>query len=210
MKLRTSQIIVATLCVVGVGIEIFSRSNLNIAMVAMVEQDETNELLSYLESKMSKCSYGPSEPLGDFIPSPGPKYDWSPSLQGILLGAFNYGIMITHIPGGRLAEVFGGKWLIFLAMAISSLVNVLTPLMAQFSYVLIGSRIVLGMAQGLVMPSCYAILVAWLPRDKAIALFPILGVGGNVGSILTSFLTGFLCEQHFLDGWPAAFYFAGK
>ena len=33
-------------------------------------------------------------------------YDWSPSLQGIILASFGYGYITTQIIGGRLAEYF--------------------------------------------------------------------------------------------------------
>ena len=31
--------------------------------------------------------------------------------QGVILGMFFYGYVLTQLPGGRLAELFGGKWL---------------------------------------------------------------------------------------------------
>ena len=32
-------------------------------------------------------------------------------LKGFILGAFFYGYVVTQLPGGRLAETIGGKWL---------------------------------------------------------------------------------------------------
>ena len=31
--------------------------------------------------------------------------------QGVILGMFFYGYVLTQLPGGRLAEIMGGKWL---------------------------------------------------------------------------------------------------
>ena len=31
--------------------------------------------------------------------------------QGVILGMFFYGYVLTQLPGGRLAEIVGGKWL---------------------------------------------------------------------------------------------------
>lgn len=40
----------------------------------------------------------------------GDKYDWSQTEQGWILSSFYIGYVITHIPGGLVAEKFGGKW----------------------------------------------------------------------------------------------------
>lgn len=54
-----------------------------------------------------------SEGNGDFCPiddsagggdSGGGEFEWSEELQGIILGAFFWGYVITHIPGGILSE----------------------------------------------------------------------------------------------------------
>ena len=38
-------------------------------------------------------------------------FDWDEAQQGIILGMFFYGYVLTQLPGGRLAELVGGKWL---------------------------------------------------------------------------------------------------
>ena len=40
-----------------------------------------------------------------------PTMAWHESQQGIILGMFFYGYVLTQLPGGRLAEIVGGKWL---------------------------------------------------------------------------------------------------
>ena len=39
----------------------------------------------------------------------GGPFHWSDYDQGIILGMFFYGYIVTQLPGGRLAELFGGK-----------------------------------------------------------------------------------------------------
>lgn len=55
-----------------------------------------------------------SESSGEFCVAPGGEtaenigggdYEWSEGLQGIILGAFFWGYVITHIPGGILARL---------------------------------------------------------------------------------------------------------
>lgn len=179
--------VVAFLVIYAVGVEMVTRSNLNIAIVSMVKVDD--------------CS--------DIIPSPGPKYDWSPSTQGLILGALNIGIVLTQIPAGRLAERYGGKWLCFTGILVSGLVNVLTPISAQFLGLMVLTRIILGMAQGLIFPSCVDIIFTWLGRSNSAVMLGLLSLGAYVGSIFTTLVTGYLCDQTFLSGWPAAFFLSG-
>ena len=44
--------------------------------------------------------------------------------QGVILGMFFYGYVLTQLPGGRLAELFGGKWLF--GMGQSPMIRTLT------------------------------------------------------------------------------------
>merc|ERR1711908_164787 len=38
-------------------------------------------------------------------------FNWSEKEKGVILGMFFYGYVLTQLPGGRLAEIVGGKWL---------------------------------------------------------------------------------------------------
>lgn len=57
-------------------------------------------------------------------------YDWSEALQGVILSAFFWGYVITHIPGGILAEKFGGKWALSLGILSTAIFTLLTPLVS--------------------------------------------------------------------------------
>ena len=55
-------------------------------------------------------------------------FEWSEQLQGIILGAFFWGYVITHIPGGILAEKYGGKYTLSLGILSTAIFTLLTPL----------------------------------------------------------------------------------
>lgn len=57
----------------------------------------------------------------------GPRYDWSAKDQGLILGAFFYGYLITCLPGGILAERFGGKRVAGYCLMIGGFLTALTP-----------------------------------------------------------------------------------
>ena len=73
-------------------------------------------------------------------------FNWDKSLQGHILGSFFYGYVISQIPGGMLAEKYGGKWVFFFFLLLSTIATVLTPVAATISpYVLIAVRIICGL-----------------------------------------------------------------
>lgn len=67
-------------------------------------------------------------------------------MQANILGSFFYGYLITQIPGGRMAEVFGGKWLFGLGVLCTAILTLLTPLAARWGY---AALIVLRILEGL-------------------------------------------------------------
>lgn len=62
--------------------------------------------------------------------SDGP-FNWDEAEQGVILGAFFYGYILTQIPGGFLAEKYGGKWLFGCGTFITAVLTLLTPLAAK-------------------------------------------------------------------------------
>lgn len=195
-------------------LEFMLRGNLNVAIVSMVNHPHV-EIDHHLASAadqvcpanelLNSHANGNETREGANVES---EFDWSPSAQGIVLGAFYYGYIVTQIPAGRLAEVVGGKWLCGLGVLLSVVVNFLTPLAARIHiYALVVCRFVLGLTQGVVWPACFALFAAWVPFRERSLCFSLLLVGGNLGSVITVSITGLLCEN---IGWPSAFYVTSK
>lgn len=80
------------------------------------------------------------------------EFDWNKTLRSSMLASFFYGYIITQIPGGWLADRFGGKRVFGIAMAISGISNVLLPVCARLSYL---SVFVLRVITGLATVSCF-------------------------------------------------------
>ena len=76
-------------------------------------------------------------------------FEWSAKEQGQILGSLFYGNIISQIPAGVMAEALGGgKHIFATGILISSLVTLLTPLLAfQGSWCFMLSRAVIGFAQ---------------------------------------------------------------
>ncbi|KAI1305907.1 putative inorganic phosphate cotransporter [Halotydeus destructor] len=209
MLFRTKQRTVASLCFLAAFIELFCRNNLNLAIVAMVLPQDMAEVDGTNVTR--QCSYEEADVLGHDELAPGPKFDWTPSMQGVILGAYSYGFLLSQTPAGRWSEKMGGKYVCATGLSISGLVNFITPLIAYNYFIMVASRVVLGVGQGLVYPACYTLLVLWFPRDQAVALFPIMSASGNVGNLAAYLFTGLLCSQDkFLHGWPSSFVITGS
>lgn len=76
-------------------------------------------------------------------------FDWDEATQGIILGSFYYGYVLTHIPGGMLAERYGGKWLLGLGLLSTALCTLLTPVVVKAggAWALIVLRVVEGLGE---------------------------------------------------------------
>lgn len=55
------------------------------------------------------------------------RYDWSQEEQGIILSSFYWGYLISHLPGGLLAQRFGGKPVLGIGILFCGLISLVTP-----------------------------------------------------------------------------------
>lgn len=61
----------------------------------------------------------------------GGRFDWDQETQGMVLSAFYYGYIVTHIPGGALAQRFGGKFTVAYALMSTGTLTLFTPTVAR-------------------------------------------------------------------------------
>ncbi len=87
------------------------------------------------------------------------EFVWDEATQGLVLGSFFYGYVLTQVPGGRLAEMFGGKLIYGFGVFITALFTLLTPIAAYYSLpALVLVRILEGMGEGVTFPAMHAML----------------------------------------------------
>jgi MFS family permease len=76
---------------------------------------------------------------------------------------------LTQLPGGRLAELWGGKWLYGLGVLVTAIFTLLTPLAAQTSaYLLVAVRVMEGLGEGVTFPAMHAMLGWWKIRPYSV------------------------------------------
>uniref|UniRef100_A0A6G1SLM3 Sialin n=1 Tax=Aceria tosichella TaxID=561515 RepID=A0A6G1SLM3_9ACAR len=139
----------------------------------------------------------------------GPKYSWTQDDKGYLLGAFFYTYVIFQIPGARLAERVGAKWILATASLGSAVLSFVAPWAAGIHVHLFSLvRLLMGMFQAALYPACFTLYSKWLPPNERSQGLPLLCVGAYVGSIIASGLTGYFSEQERF-GWEYSFYVPG-
>ena len=220
--------LILSLIVMATAVDYITRVNINIAIVTMVTQNSSDAdirgdvcpLSGYHASLQSNSnSSSPASSGGDLSTATGggvggqrhsaTQFDWTPTTQGVVLGSFWYTYMMMQVPSGRLAETVGGKTIVTISLIGSGLINLVTPLIASRTGLLVASRMLLGVVQGGIFPSCYAMIGKWFPLKERSLGFAFMEIGATIGSVAATTSAGYLSEHGFAGGWPSVFYMSG-
>ncbi len=99
---------------------------------------------------------------------------WDGYVQSIVLGSYFYGYLITQVPGGRLAELFSGKWVFFIAVMMNIFPTLLSPMAAYAHWsVLVVLRVIEGLGGGVTFPSMNVLISKWAPKEERSTLTSI-------------------------------------
>ncbi|CAG2117364.1 unnamed protein product [Medioppia subpectinata] len=183
------------------------RSNLSVAIIAMVdeleviEEDTTahgNDLCYDINTRINVTKLTNTYH--------GPKYMWSQSVQGVILGSYFYGYTVTQMLGSY-ADKFGAKWMTGLGVVLPALLNAFIPVLADIHYSLvILMRVLIGAFHGVIYACVFSLFAKWFPQSEKIVAISGTMFFGNFGGVVTLPIVGYLCKVQFLDGWPSAFY----
>lgn len=144
-----------SLIILATAIDYITRVNINIAIVTMVSSNSSHSPIQRstcpARDTSSLKSVGPVDSSTDYqgvSETSSQQFDWSPTVQGIILGSFWYSYILMQVPSGRMAEEFGGKSIVAISLIGSALINFITPLVAPSVTLLVMSRMALGFIQG--------------------------------------------------------------
>nr|CAD7199800.1 unnamed protein product [Timema douglasi] len=152
----------------------------------------------------------PSNPEDFQSPSMAGTFDWDERTQGLILSSFFWGYVVTHLPGGMLAERFGGKYSLGLGILSTAVLTLLTPLAATYGGAnwLIAVRILEGLGEGSTFPAMNALLAQWAPPSERSRIGSLVFAGAQIGTVVSTALSGALL--HYTSwGWPSVFYTFG-
>ncbi|OXU21743.1 hypothetical protein TSAR_011588 [Trichomalopsis sarcophagae] len=144
-----------------------------------------------------------------FPPSEG-EFDWDEKTQGIILGAFFLGYVMTNVPGGRVAEKVGGKLVYGLGVFLTAVLTVISPFAAYWGlYPFLIIRIAEGFTEGVTFPAMHSMLAHWVPPLERSKFAALVYAGSNFGTVISLPLSGWLCSLELWGGWPLSFYLFG-
>ncbi|KAB7495011.1 Sialin [Armadillidium nasatum] len=83
------------------------------------------------------------------------EFDWDEHTQGLILGAFFYGFILTNIPGGILANYFGGKIVVGVSIFLTGILTLFSPLAARSSGIVFS---------GIFYPGMNILIGSWYPK----------------------------------------------
>ncbi|XP_055299421.1 sialin-like [Sitodiplosis mosellana] len=138
----------------------------------------------------------------------GTRYNWTQTQQGFLLSSFFIGYFVTHIPGGILADKFGGKWTLSLGVLATAIFTLLTPVTAHYGgYApLLTLRIFIGFGLGTSFPAINVLLACWIPQKERSEIGSFVFGGSMIGIALSYLLTGLILDYLI---WDWVFYIWG-
>ncbi|CAG5038399.1 unnamed protein product [Parnassius apollo] len=132
-------------------------------------------------------------------------FDWSHSVQAMILSSFFWGYIILQLPAGELARHVGGKILITVAVSINSLLSLLMPTAAEHGgwQLVCTCRVLQGLTQGFVYPTMHHLVSQWIPSEENGLLATIIYAGAQLGIAFQLIISGFIAAAW---GWQAIFY----
>lgn len=130
------------------------------------------------------------------------QYKWTLHWQGVILSSFAFGYITSQVLGSGAAMKYGGKRVLTCAVFLWSLSTLLTPVIASSVILLIISRILLGIGEGIGLPTIYHILTHAVPADERSRAFAYLISLGTIGQTVASLVCPHL-------PWPVMFYTFG-
>ncbi|XP_031618756.1 putative inorganic phosphate cotransporter isoform X2 [Contarinia nasturtii] len=209
------RVVSALMAFSAVALAYMLRISLSYAITQMVYNPHAHENGSVIENPDVCPPYEDEliaiendQPIPTVVSISTERYDWSQELQGVILSAFYWGYITTHIPGGVLSAKVGGKYTLLLGVVVATVFTLLTPIAVKNggSTVLIIFRVIVGMGEGIIFPSCNTLLAAWTPLKERSITATVVYSGGMLGSIFGSSISGLLISNY---GWTSVFYWFG-
>ena len=135
------------------------------------------------------------------------RFGWSETQKGSVLAAFYVGYLPLMIASGAIANRYGGRIVLGVAVLWWSVFTALTPAAALVSLpALLMARGALGLGEAAVFPASFNLIGAHIPgalRSRAVAW---VTSSAALGTVFALFASGWMVRAY---GWPVPFYAFG-
>nr|CAB3266123.1 solute carrier family 17 member 9-like [Phallusia mammillata] len=141
------------------------------------------------------------------------EFGWNKADLGAVMGSFFWGYVTTQILGGYMADKIGGDRVLWMSSLLWSILTFFTPRIAAISSpyfntmsLLMISRVLLGVSQGVHYPSLMSLLGQSICETKRSLPVGIVTASANFGSLVCGGVGSIILEHH---GWQQTFYVTG-
>nr|CAD7586924.1 unnamed protein product [Timema genevievae] len=187
---------------IGVIFQFQIKVSLSVAIVAMVKSKNTTDS-NFTE--MDTCPNAGNTANSSSSSKEG-EFEWSESMQGVVLSAFYYGYVSTQLLCGWLSDKFGTKVVMGVGMMAAGILNLLSPLAANWGVgALITLRVLQGMFCAVYFAPVQALFSRWFPPQEHQRFIGVLNSFMYIGSISSMSLSGVLSDI----SWELVFYVYG-
>lgn len=204
-----ARIVLYFLSFTGFMVSFMMRTDINLAIVAMVKMPPPNPTENTTSDTPLYC-YETGENNSTNVtlsPQEEGEFDWDPAIQSTILGSFYWCYVISQVVGGALVQRFGTKTVFGFSQLATAVSSLLIPRFASMHYsLLILLRSIQGIASGFTWPAMYAMIGIWIPpaeRSRFMSSFQ----GFTIGIGLSYPLCGFIIAHY---GWRIVFYVTGS
>lgn len=194
----------------GSAVNYMMRTNLNIAIVSMVEKQPPKfNNASHIENCFAEnCTNSTNTTISEEILSQTDetRYSWDEKQQGLILGGFFWLYWTTQVPSGILAQRYGTKMVYGVSNGFLIFLSFLIPLCSSLDYrIVVFIRVLQGISAGATMPSIHRLAANWIPPNER-SKFVTAYMGSSIGAAITYPFCGLLISWF---GWSSVFYITG-
>ncbi|MCB1207022.1 MAG: MFS transporter [Verrucomicrobiae bacterium] len=129
----------------------------------------------------------------------------SPTQTGAILSAFFFSYALAQVPAGWLSDRFGARRMLPVYIVLWSLCTALTGLATGF-IMLIGARLIFGLAQAGCYPTAGSLIKRWTPLPARGTASSIVSFGGRLGGAIAPMLTALLLRDYLDWRWVLVLY----
>jgi ACS family sodium-dependent inorganic phosphate cotransporter len=131
---------------------------------------------------------------------------YSDAERGLILSSFFWGYLWFQLPGGLLADRFGGKRVLGAGVALWSIATFLTPIATASFALLLFMRAALGAGEAVNFPAIHSIAARWTPASERARAISLHLSGTALGTIIALLASPPIIIAF---GWEAVFYVSG-
>ncbi|XP_033763083.1 uncharacterized transporter slc-17.2-like [Pecten maximus] len=135
---------------------------------------------------------------------------WDSAMEGLLISGYYIGQVFTSLLFGTLSGRISGKKFILFLTSVLIVTSFVTPALTFVNpYLVLVTRILIGIATGGLEPCGTQLLSNWAPLPERAQMMSITEQANSIGGIGNFLLSGFICNIPVLGGWPFIFYIFG-